>query len=38
MTIEFFIFELDYVLNFSWNWQFSFFGPNLPKKGVSSLN
>ena len=37
ITIEFSIFELDYVLNFSWNWQFSFFRPNLPKKGASSL-
>ena len=37
ITTELFIFELDYVSNFSWNWQFSFFGLNLPEKGVSSL-
>ena len=24
-------------LNFTWNWQFSFFRPNFPKKGISSL-
>ena len=29
----FFIFELVQVLNFSLNWQFWVFGPNLPKKG-----
>ena len=31
-TIEFRIFKLVYVLNFSLNWLFWFFGPNLPKK------
>ena len=31
-AIEFCIFELVYLLNFSWNWQFWFFGPNFPKK------
>ena len=36
-TIEFCIFELVLVPNFSLNWQFSFFGPNLPKKRVSGL-
>ena len=35
ITIQFFIFELVYVPNFSLNWQFSFFGQNLPKKGIS---
>ena len=37
ITIEFCIFELVLVPNFSWNWQFWFLGPNLPKKGISSL-
>ena len=37
-TTEFFIFEIVYVLNFSLNWQFWFFGLNLPKKGICSLN
>ena len=32
-TIELFIFELVYVLNFSLNWHLRFFGPNLPKNG-----
>ena len=36
-AIEFCIFELAYVQNFSLNWQFSFFGPSLSKKGISSL-
>ena len=36
-TIEFCIIELVLVPNFSLNWQFSFFGPNLPKKRVSGL-
>ena len=36
-TIEFYIFKLVKVPNFSLNWQFWFFGPNLPKKGVSGL-
>ena len=34
-TTEFCIFELVLVQSFSWNWQFRFFAPNLPKKGVS---
>ena len=33
-TIEFWILKLVKVLNFSSNWQFWFFGPNLPKKGI----
>ena len=36
-TIKFSIFGLVLVLNFSWRWQFSFFGPNLPIKGVFRL-
>ena len=36
ITIEFCIFELVYVPNFSLNWQFWVFVPNLPKEGVSS--
>ena len=36
-TIEFCIFKLVWVPNFSLNWQFWFFRPNLPKKGVSCL-
>ena len=36
-TIEFCIFELVLLPNFSLNWQVWFFGPNLPKKGVFSL-
>ena len=36
-AIEFCIFELVYVPNFSLNWQFWFLWPNLPKKGLSSL-
>ena len=35
ITIEFCVFELVYVPNFSSNWQICFFGPNLPKKGIS---
>ena len=35
-TIEFCLFKFVLVPNFSLNWQFSFFGPNLLKKGVSS--
>ena len=35
ITIEFCIFELIQVANFSLNWQFWFVGPNLPKKGNS---
>ena len=34
ITIEFYIFEIALVPNFSLNWQFWFFGPNLPKKGI----
>ena len=34
-TTEFCIFKLVLVPNFSLNWQFWFFGPNLPKKGIS---
>ena len=34
MTTEFFIFKVVSVLNFSLNWQFWFFKPNLPKKGI----
>ena len=37
ITIEFCIFESVLVSNFSSNWQFWFFGPNLPKKDISSL-
>ena len=37
ITTELFIFELHYASNFSTNWQFSFLGLNIPKKGVSSL-
>ena len=29
--IKFYIFELVWITNFSLNWQFWFFGPNLPK-------
>ena len=36
INIEFCMFELVKVLNFSWNWRFWFFGPNLPKKGFPS--
>ena len=35
ITTEFCVFELVYVPNFSLNWQIWFFGPNLPKKGIS---
>ena len=38
IPIEFCIFELVLVPNFSLNWQFTFFGPYLPKKVISSLN
>ena len=34
ITIEFCIFELDSVPNSSLDWQFWFFGPNLPKMGI----
>ena len=37
IAIEFCIFELVQVPNFKINWQFWFLGPNLPKKGISSL-
>ena len=37
MTIEFCMFKLVSVPNFSLNWQFWFFGPNLPKKSISDL-
>ena len=33
-TIEFCVPELVSVPNFSLNWKFWFFGPNLPKKGI----
>ena len=33
--IEFWIFKLVLVSNFSLSWQFWFFGPNLLKKGIS---
>ena len=36
-TIEFCIFELVKKPNFILNWQFWFFGPNLPKKGIYNL-
>ena len=36
-TIEFYIFKSVYVSDFSSNWQFWFFGLNLPKKGISGL-
>ena len=36
-TIEFCIFELVLVPNFSLNWKFWLFRPNVPKKGVSGL-
>ena len=35
-TIKFCIFKLILVPNFSLNWQFWFFGPNLLKKSISS--
>ena len=35
ITIEFFVFELVIVPNFSWNRQYWLFGPNLPTKNVS---
>ena len=37
ITIKFFVFKLVFVPIFSSNWQFWFFGPNLPKKGISSI-
>ena len=37
-TTQFCIFKLVLVPNFSLNWQFWFSGPNLPKKGISSLH
>ena len=37
-TNKFYIFKLVLVPNFSLNWQIWFSGPNLPKKGISSLN
>ena len=36
-TIEFCMFELVLVPNFSLNWKFWIFRPNMPKKGVSGL-
>ena len=36
--MEYCIFELVYVTNFSLKWQFWVFEPDLPKKGVSGLN
>ena len=33
IIIEFCKFELVYLSSFTLNWQFHFFGPNLPKKG-----
>ena len=33
-TTKFYIFELVQVTNFSLNWQFWFFGPNLPERGI----
>ena len=38
ITNEFGILELVLVPNFSLNWQFWFFGPNLPKKGQKPKN
>ena len=35
ITIEFYIFDLVQVSNFSFNWQFWFLEPNLPQKGIS---
>ena len=35
ITIEFCMFELVYVPNFSLKWEFWCFGQNLPKKGIS---
>ena len=35
-TTEFCIFKLVLMPNLSLNWQFWFFGPNLPKKGITS--
>ena len=35
-TMESSIFELVQRPNLAWNWQFWLFGPNLPKKGISS--
>ena len=37
ITIEFSIFKLFLVLNFSLNWKFWFFRPYLPKTSISSL-
>ena len=37
-TTKFCIFKLVLLPNFSLNWQFWFSGPNLPKKGISSLH
>ena len=37
-TTKFCIFKLVLQPNFSLNWQFWFSGPNLPKKGISSLH
>ena len=37
VTIEFCTFKVALVLNFNLNWQFSFFGPNLHKNGISGL-
>ena len=38
ITDDFSIFELVLLTNFSLNWQYWLFEPNLPKKDVSSLN
>ena len=35
ITIDFYTFKWLWVLNFSLDWQFWFFGTNLPKKGIS---
>ena len=37
-TTKFCLFKLVFLPNFSFNWQFSFAGPNLLKKGISSLH
>ena len=37
-AIKFCITEFFWVPNFSLNWQSSFFGPNFPKRSISSLN
>ena len=37
ITIEFCVFELGQLPNFSLNWQFWFFGPSFSKNGILSL-